>query len=73
MAVRGGIRLAPIGADRKTHDMNPIVLIVPTVILIGGVLCFALLPLPLLVRLAILISDMFAAGVIGFVLTRRLS
>ncbi|HEX5218419.1 MAG TPA: hypothetical protein VFZ59_02540 [Verrucomicrobiae bacterium] len=52
--------------------MNPIVLIAPTVILIGGVLCFVLLPLPLPIRLAVLISDVVAAGVIGFVLYRRL-
>jgi len=52
--------------------MNPIVLIVPAVILIGGILCFALLPVPLPVRLAVLITDVLAAGVIGFVLSRRL-
>ena len=52
--------------------MNPIVLIAPAVILIGGVLCFVLLPVPLPIRLAVLISDAVAAGVIGFVLLRRL-
>ena len=57
---------------RNTQCMNPIVLMVPVAILIGGVLCFILLPLPLPIRLAVLISDVIAAGVIGFVLSRRL-
>ena len=52
--------------------MNPIILIVPVVILFGGILCFILLPVPMPVRLAVLISDVVAAGVIGFVLVRRL-
>jgi hypothetical protein len=52
--------------------MNPIVLIVPAVIMIAGVLCFVLVPLPLPIRLAILASDAIAACLIGFILARRL-
>jgi len=51
--------------------MNPMVVVTPTVILIGGIICFVLLPAPLPVRLAVLLSDAMAAGVIGFVLWRR--
>ena len=52
--------------------MNPMILIIPAAILVGGVVCFVLLPAPLPVRLAVLLSDLIAAGVIGFVLSRRL-
>jgi len=52
--------------------MKPLVLIVPAVILTGGVLCLVLLPAPLPVRLAVLVTDVMAAGVVGFLLSRRL-
>ena len=65
-------RLVGNEMDGNTQRMNPIVLIVPVAILIGGVLCFVLLPVPLPIRLMVLISDVVAAGVIGFVLYRRL-
>ena len=56
----------------KHSGMNPMVMIIPVVILAGGILCFLLLPVPLPIRLAVLASDAIAASVIGFVLARRL-
>jgi hypothetical protein len=52
--------------------MKPLVFIIPTLVAVGGILCFFLLPMPLGVRLAIMISDLVAAVLIGFVLFRRL-
>lgn len=51
--------------------MNPFVFIIPVVLATGGILCFFLLPLPLGVRLAIMISDLLAAAVIGVVWFQR--
>lgn len=51
--------------------MNAIVFIIPLVVATGGIICFFLLPLPLGVRLAVMISDLLAAAVIGLVLFRR--
>jgi hypothetical protein len=52
--------------------MHPLVVIVPLVLVISGVLCFFLLPVPLPVRLAVLFSELVAAAVVAFVLSRRL-
>jgi len=51
--------------------MNPLAFLIPTIVAIGGIVGFRLLPLPSGVRLAVLISDLVAAVVIGLVLFRR--
>jgi hypothetical protein len=51
--------------------MNPLVFIIPGLLILSGVACFLLLPLPPSVRLAMLIADALAAVVVGFVLFRR--
>ena len=51
--------------------MNPLIVILPLVLVLGGVLMFFLLPLELWVRVAILLSETVAAGVVGFLLWRR--
>jgi hypothetical protein len=53
--------------------MNPLVFIIPGLLLMSGVACFFLLPLPLTVRLVMLVADALAAVVVGFVLFRRFS
>lgn len=51
--------------------MNPLALILPAVLIIGGAITFVMLPLPLAARLAILATDLAAAIVIAVVLWRR--
>lgn len=51
--------------------MNPLVLIVPLLIVMSGVTCFFVLPMSLEIRALILASDLVAAGIVGFVLWRR--
>lgn len=51
--------------------MNPLVIVVPLVLLVSGVATFFLLPLDLGIRLALLVSDVLAAAIVGFVLWRR--
>jgi hypothetical protein len=51
--------------------MKPVVVIIPTLLVVSGVLCFFLLPLPLHLRAILLASDVLAAAFIGFVLFRR--
>jgi hypothetical protein len=51
--------------------MNPIIIILPLVIVLGGLLTFFLVPLELGLRAALLASDVVAAGIVGIVLWRR--
>ena len=51
--------------------MNPFVFIIPVLIATSGVVCFFVLPMPLNVRLAIMVADLVAAGVVALVLYRR--
>lgn len=51
--------------------MNPLVFIIPVLIATSGVVCFFVLPMPFNVRLAIMVADLVAAGVVGLVLYRR--
>lgn len=57
---------------REVADMNRRVIIFPIILALGGVICFLLLPLPFGLRLAVLISELAAATVVGFLLFRRL-
>ena len=56
---------------KEAGGMNPLVIIIPIVVASGGLLGFLLLPVPFGIRLAVLISDLAAAAVIGLVLIRR--
>jgi hypothetical protein len=51
--------------------VNPLVILVPAAILTGGLAAFLLIPLPIGVRTAILLSDIAAAAIVGFLLWRR--
>ena len=51
--------------------MNPIVLIAPLALVLGGLVTFFLLPLDLDLRLIILVTDLLGAGLVGFILWRR--
>jgi len=51
--------------------MNPLTIIVPLVIVLGGVLTFFLLPFELGLRVVLLVSDLIAAAIVGVVLWRR--
>lgn len=51
--------------------MNPLVIIVPLFLVLGGVLMFFLLPLALWVRVSILVSEVAAGVLVGVVLWRR--
>ena len=51
--------------------MNPLVFILPGILVMSGIACFFLLPLPFNVRLTILASDAVAAVVLGLILFRR--
>ncbi len=53
--------------------MNPMTLILPAIVAMGGLVGFVLLPLDLPIRLAILGTDLVAAIVLGIVLARRQS
>jgi len=53
--------------------MKPLVIIVPLVLILGGIAQFYLLPtLPLGIRVFMMVSEFVSAGVIGLVLWRRL-
>lgn len=56
---------------READGMNPLVFIIPVLIATSGVVCFFVLPMPLNVRLAIMVADLVAAGVVALVLYRR--
>jgi len=45
--------------------------LVPGVLVISGLICFAVLPVPIWLRAIILVADLSAAAVIGFILWRR--
>ncbi len=51
--------------------MNPFVIVVPLVLLAGGVATFLLVPLDWGIRVALLVSDVVAAAIVGFILWRR--
>jgi hypothetical protein len=51
--------------------MNPVVFIIPSIVAVGGIVGFLLLPLPFGIRLAVLLIDLVAAVVIGLGLFRR--
>jgi hypothetical protein len=51
--------------------MHPLVIILPLLIVLSGVAAFFFLPLAFQIRLFLLISDLFAAGVVGVVLAKR--
>jgi hypothetical protein len=51
--------------------MNPLVFIVPFLLVIAGLAAFFLVPLPLTIRLLILVSDIVTAVVVVVVLLRR--
>ncbi len=51
--------------------MNPLTVIIPLVIVLGGVLTFFLVPLELWVRVVVLVSDIAAAALVGVILWRR--
>jgi hypothetical protein len=51
--------------------MNPIVIIAPLLLVLAGTVTFFMLPIDLPLRIAILCSDLLAAGVVGFILWRR--
>ena len=55
----------------KLVGMNPKVFIVPIAILMSGLLCLALLPVSLSIRLAVFGADLAAAALVGFVLWRQ--
>jgi hypothetical protein len=59
----------------QQETVNPIILIVPLALalVLGGLVTFFLLPLDLNLRLIILVSDLLASGLVGFVLWRRLN
>lgn len=68
---QAGIARANVLDATQTVTMNPIILIVPMGLLMGGLVTFFLLPLDLNLRLIILVSDILAAGLVGFLLWRR--
>ncbi len=51
--------------------MNPMTIIVPLALLVGGVLTFFLVPLEFGVRVILLVGDIVAALVVGLILWRR--
>jgi hypothetical protein len=51
--------------------VNPILLLVPGLLVISGLVCFAVLPVPLWLRAVLLGADLLAASVIGFIIWRR--
>lgn len=51
--------------------MNPLVFLIPVVLAVSGIVCFFVLPMPIGVRAAILVSDLVAAVVVGLVLAKR--
>ena len=51
--------------------MNPLTIIVPLALLLGGVLTFLLVPLDFGVRVMMLAGDIVAALIVGVVLWRR--
>lgn len=51
--------------------MNPVVIIMPAALVLGGVAMFVLLPVNIWVRVAILLGELAGAALVGFVLWRR--
>jgi len=64
------IPLVRAPAATQFDYVNPIV-IVPAFLIVSGLVCFAILPLPLWLRGVVLLGDLVAAGLIWFVLWRR--
>jgi len=67
----GDSQLVSCQVYRESGGMNPLVFIIPVLIATSGVVCFFVLPMPLNVRLAIMVADLVAAGVVALVLYRR--
>ena len=44
---------------------------IPAVLVMSGLICFAILPLPLNIRILVLVADLIAAAVIGLILWRQ--
>lgn len=65
MTCRPAKRLLTIGR------MNPLALLLPLLLIIGGVVCFFLLPLPVTLRAVLLTSDIVVAGIVAVVLIKR--
>jgi hypothetical protein len=51
--------------------MNPVVFIIPLVLVVSGMVCFFILPMPLWTRVLVLVCDLIAAGIVGLILWRR--
>lgn len=51
--------------------MHPLVIILPLLMVLGGVALFLFLPLELPMRVFLLISELIAAGVVAVVLAKR--
>jgi hypothetical protein len=51
--------------------MNPLALLLPLLLIIGGIVCFFVLPLPVTLRAVILTSDILVAGIVALVLIKR--
>jgi hypothetical protein len=51
--------------------MNPIVILIPVALLLGGVLTFFLMPLSIWLRTTLLVGDLVAAIIVGLILWRR--
>ena len=51
--------------------MNPRVVVIPVVILVGGLVMALTAPVPTMLRILIFLSDCFAAIVVGLILWRR--
>lgn len=53
--------------------MKPVAIIIPLVLVLGGVAVYALAPLQQPMRTYVLVSDLLGAVVVGFVLARMSS
>jgi hypothetical protein len=65
------IWLVVVLRSAELFAMNPIVMIVPVILVMSGVICFLILPIPLGIRALILVTDLVAAGIVGLILWRR--
>jgi len=51
--------------------LHPKVIIIPAVLVLSGLICFAILPLSLGLRMVVLAADLLTAALIGFILWRQ--
>ncbi len=56
---------------RYPSPVNPRVVVIPVVILVGGLVMSLTAPVPTMLRILIFLSDCFAAVVVGLILWRR--